>query len=148
MNWKRKCTCTECGFLASGNKEVTATPRHLLDSEGNEGLPDLTTLDCHRSLWAGYELLYIGSDDRGEVEEVNHRRRCVGFVRYIPGLTPAEHMKRMLDSKDRRIQLLYTFLAALLAAILALFGQTLQQWAAKRLSLSSPGISTTGTGKK
>jgi hypothetical protein len=92
MILKRKCTCTDCGFLGFGNQEVTATPRYLLALEGQAGLPDITTLYCYRHLWVGYESLYVGHDDRAKVEEVNEPRRCEGFVRYVPGFNPKEHL--------------------------------------------------------
>lgn len=101
-------------------------------------MPELTTLRCYRSLWVDFDFDYFGNPDGPKLDEVNKKRQCPGYGRYTPGLLPEEHMKRLLESKDRKTQLIYTFLAALLAAILALVGQTGQQSVARLLGLTTP----------
>lgn len=133
----RTHTCIDCGFLALGNREVASGDRWMLASRGtNAKMPVLTSLRCYRSLWVQYDTDYCGNPDGPKLDEVNRNRRCEGFVRYMPGFSSEELMKRLLGSKDKKTQFFYTLLAAFLAAILALLGQTGQQWVAKFLGLT------------
>jgi len=142
-----RVTCADCGFLAYGNDEAHKVSRVLLAAEGRHGLPGgMETLQCYRSLWVNYDLTYSGHSIEGQLEEVNNRRHCEGFLRYKPGLSPGEHKQRLAKSEERKSQFKYTLLAAVLAAILALVGQTGQQWLAKVLGLST--LNTTSTRSK
>ena len=85
------------------------------------------SLRCSRSLWVGFAL---GAHQ--PLDEAIRHRKCEGFLRYKPGRSPEEHMQCLSKSEERKAQFWYTFLAAFLAAVLALVGQTV----AKRLGLT------------
>lgn len=126
-----RVTCVDCGFLAFGKDEVHQASRVLVSAKGQAGLPSrMEDLQCHRSLWVGYDLDGYGSVE-GQLNEAADPRHCKEFLRYKPGLSPEEHMQRLLKSEERKVQFRYTLIAALLAAILALAGQTGEQWLAK-----------------
>jgi hypothetical protein len=128
-------TCVDCGFLAFGNQEVGSGDRWMLASQGtNAKMPVLTTLCCYRSLWVQYDTDYFGNPDAPKLDEVNEIRRCEGFRRYKPGLSPQQHMEQMAKADERKAQFGYMFLAALLASVLTLCGQ----WAAKHFGLAKP----------
>lgn len=131
-----RVTCLGCGFLAyKGADEVYKATRLVLPSKGTIPLSEeyVDNLRCSRSLWVGFA---VHGDP--PLDEVSIHRHCEGFRRYKPGLSPQEHMKCLLDFDQRNAQFGYTLLAALLAAVLALVGQTGQQWLAKSLGLSTP----------
>ena len=138
---RRRVTCLDCGFLAYGGAdEVHKATRLVLPSKGTIPLSEeyVDSLRCSRSLWVGFAVY-------GErpLDEAIMRRSCEGFRRYKPGISPQEHMRHLADSDQRKAQFGYTLLAAFLAAVLALVGQTGQQWLAKFLGLSaSPSAAT------
>ena len=124
--------CLECGFLALGEYEVTEAERCMLASRGSSAvMPALESLHCHRSLWITYDLTYVGNPEGPKLDEVNEQRRCGGFLRYKPGLSPDDHMQRLLRSEDRseetRVRFKYLVLASVLGSGLTL----LAQWVAK-----------------
>jgi Flp pilus assembly pilin Flp len=101
----------------------------------------LEALRCRRSQWIDHDLF-----GQPLLDVVTKRRRCKEFLSYKPGFSPEEHMKRLTDSDQRKAQLWYTFLAAFIAAVLVLVGQTGQQWLARVLGLSTPPSATTTAG--
>jgi hypothetical protein len=94
-------------------------------------MPTLEHLCCHRSLWVGYDLTYVGNPEGPKLDEVTERRRCDGFLRYQPGLRPEEHINRLSRSEERKAQFWTLLLASVLGSILTLVGQ----WVAKHLGL-------------
>jgi hypothetical protein len=83
----------------------------------------------------------------GQLNEAADPRHCKEFLRYKPGLSPEEHMQWLSKSEERKTQFWYSLLAALLAAILTLAGQTGQQWLAKVLGRTSARVSSTNSQK-
>ena len=137
-----RVTCLACGFLACEDAEVDDGTRVLLGTSGQSArMPSQAYLDalgCRRSQWIDHDLFGTPLFD-----VVNERQRCKAFLRYKPGFSPEEHMKRLSDSEQRRTQFAYTILAAFLGAVLVLAGQTGQQWLTKVLGLSAPPSSAT-----
>lgn len=143
-----RVTCADCGFLAFGNDEAHEASRTLLGAKGSAGLPGrMEDLQCYRSQWVQYDLTYFDHSVDGQLDEVAYPRHCKEFLRYKPGLSPKEHMQCLSRSEERKAQFWYTFLAALLAAVLTLAGQTGRQWLAKFLGLTTPSATSTNSRK-
>ena len=131
-----RVTCLDCGFLAhEGADEVDKAARLVLPAKGTIPLREkyLNSLRCRRSLWVGFAV-----HGGPTLDEAIMRRRCEGFLRYKPGRSPEEHMQSLSRSEERKAQFGYTFLAAFLAAVLALVGQTV----AKRFGLTTPAAAS------
>jgi hypothetical protein len=101
-------------------------------------MPALETLRCRRLLWVDNELNYFGNPDGPKLDEVNQLRRCEGFLRYKPGLSPQEHMQRLEKSEERKAQFGYVFLAAFLGSLLTAALSLLAQWAARHFGIGKP----------
>jgi len=94
-------TCLDCGFLAFRGLEVTTANRILLNVKGKAGAPQIEMLNCSRSLWVDYDLIYASFDAKGIYDELQKQRKdCEGFFSYRPGVSPKEHQKLLLKIKD------------------------------------------------
>ena len=126
----RTRTCADCGFLAYGQEEATATDRVLLRSieTGSSTSPSgpVDRWDCAKHLWQ-WELLYHEPNWEAVFSEVAHERRdCRGFRKWKPGSNPARHFDMERETADfkrqlvlRLIPLLYGSIGAMIGAVLA-----------------------------
>ncbi len=125
-------TCLDCGFLALGDEEVTRAGRIMLHCEGKAGLPcspeELTNLNCTRSLWVDYDVMYKRDSVQGIFDELEQDRRgCTGYLKYRPGFSPSEHRDLLLKRMDSKEKLKFVVLGGIVTLFFA--------WIAKHLGL-------------
>ena len=123
-------TCLKCGFLALGDaeREVTTAIRVLVSAKESP----IDMLQCSRSLWVDYDLMYAAPNVDSIVEEIqSDRRKCRGFYPYNEGWSPAEHKDLVLKARDRRRIALATVLGYLSGILSGIFSA----WLRKRLGL-------------
>lgn len=120
LSHPQRVTCLDCGFLALADKEVGSADRVLLGVEGTSGCPPLEALRCSRSLWINYDLMYGATDAAGIFEELkDDRRKCVGFYRYKPGWSPAEHQDLLLKAAQTKERIVFALLGSALTLLIA-----------------------------
>ncbi|MFH1595522.1 MAG: hypothetical protein ABIG94_04015, partial [Pseudomonadota bacterium] len=122
-------TCLECGFLALGEKEVGTADRILLHIRGTAGCPPLKELQCFRSLWVDYDLIYAGTDENGIFDEVQKQRRnCQGFFPYRPGWSPTGHKDLLQKRLERREKVFLVVLGLFIGSLLTFLSTRLTKF--------------------
>lgn len=101
--------------------------RVLLAGKGSGGWPPLDNLQCSRSLWVGYDLMYAGVELDAMLEELEKdRRQCRGFFGWKRGWSPREHLDLVLRALDWKQRLLFmalgSFFTLLVAWVMRLLG--------------------------
>ncbi len=146
MLWKRKVSCTNCGFLyweTIGRfftdepeqyrpEEITELEREEMkdiDIEPpyspyleNEETRGISRLACLRNQWvmlpeakrSGYY---------SSIEEVTRDRKCVYYMKYIPGFNPEEHKELQREEKTRKTIFKATLIGAIIGALAAIVAQ-------------------------
>jgi hypothetical protein len=122
-------TCLDCGFLELAGQEVTPAERIMLATPSSAVQPDWKKVWCHRNLWHGYELGYVGPAYEALEDELKKvRRDCEGFFRHRPGWSPAGHLELLLKAHEKRSNLFFLLLGSILTLLFT--------WLAKRLGLN------------
>ena len=113
--------CVDCGFLAwaKDGSEATAIVRRTVAAGGSAGwyTPE-GCVDCSKSLWFWED----DSDFGIVIAETSKARKCSGFLRYVPGRSPADHLKLEDEQRAFRRQILLASLGATLAIVGGIVG--------------------------
>jgi hypothetical protein len=114
-------------------EEIKTSDRALLGAQGKVTLPAGAELtNCRRGLWAGYELTCCTPDIDGVFDEIEkNRNKCIGFFRYEPAFTPAQHLD--IQEQRRREKLNWKiarlgFFGGVLGALIGSFLRDLPRW--------------------
>ena len=149
MNWQRKVSCTNCGFLywetigrffepdedefeTDRPEEITERGREeIKDSDveppylpymENEETHGITRLACLRNQWVmlpeAKKSGYYSS-----IEEVTQNRKCVFYMKYIPGFNPEEHKELQREKQTRETIFKATLIGAIIGALAAIVAQ-------------------------
>jgi hypothetical protein len=102
-------TCLECGFLTIEGRELQRADRVMLgtlDARGQSAVMPMIpeSARCFKNLW-DYDLTYSGDSLEGVIDELGRdRSRCPGFVNYEAGFTPVQHLDRLDQQRDNKLQ--------------------------------------------
>jgi hypothetical protein len=115
-------TCSDCGFLAIDDKELTTADRLILQASGPTvgfaGGPPIEKIWCFRSLWIEYDLAYVAPCIEAIFDEIHQQRRgCEGFLAYKPGWSPAGHQDLLLKGIARREKIFFVVLGWILGVL-------------------------------
>jgi len=59
---------------------------------------------CFKNLW-DYDLCYTGDDFQGVIDELESPRdKCLGFVAYDAGYSPAQHLEHEIERRRDKLQ--------------------------------------------
>lgn len=149
MKWQREVSCTTCGFLywetigeffepdedeleMSGIKELYEVDREEMQDRDveppyspyleNEETRGITRLACLRHQW----LMLPEGKEWGcysSIEEVIQKRKCVYYMKYIPGFNPEEHKELQKEKQTRETIFKATLIGAIIGAAAAIIAQ-------------------------
>jgi len=148
MLWQRKVSCINCGFLYwqiigrfSPDISEPYRPEEISEHEReemkasdieppyspyleNEETGGITRLDCLRNQW----IMLPKAKRSGyysSIEEVIKNRKCVYYMKYMPGFNPEEHKELQREEKTRKEIFKATLIGAIIGALAAIVAQVM-----------------------
>ena len=144
MLWKRKVSCTNCGFLYWGTigrffpdedeseqcipKEINEWEREEINDGDyvpylkNEETGGITRLSCLRNQWVVLPEAK-SSGYYSSVEEITQNRKCIFYMKHIPGFNPEDHKELQREEKTRKTIFKATLIGAIIGASAAIVAQ-------------------------
>ena len=138
--FKKQVKCSECGFLSLSGAEdiVISTPKNRLEAMQifkeigmiglqevqqqarehiNAGTINPVELSCARNMWTKYDMRKMIPIEA--VRNLNHKRRCLYYLKYMPGYKPSEHLELQRERDQRRFLIIVSLLSAAVGGAIA-----------------------------